>query len=61
MLAEVLDPDGVVEHRESRSDVEFMALHDGLEANNWEIAREAAERTGASLDGLVDAVDRVGR
>ena len=53
MLDDLLATDGVTEHRELRSAVGFMALHGGLEANTWEIAREAAERSGASLYGVV--------
>ena len=53
MLEELLATDGVIEHCELRSRLGFMALHGGLEANTWEIAREAAARTGASLYGVV--------
>lgn len=53
MLADLLATDGVVEHCELRSPVGFMALHGGLEANTWEIAAEAARRSGASLYGVV--------
>jgi phage replication-related protein YjqB (UPF0714/DUF867 family) len=53
VLDELLATDGVTEHCELRSRFGFMALHGGLEANTWEIAREAAERTGASLYGVV--------
>lgn len=53
MLDELLATDGVTEHCELRSRVGFMALHGGLEANTFEIAREAADRTGASLYAVV--------
>jgi len=53
MLDELLATDGVSEHCELRAPIGFMALHGGLEANTWEIAREAASRTGASLYGVV--------
>lgn len=53
MLAELLATDGVTEHLELGARVGFMALHGGLEANTWEIAAEAARRTGASLYGVV--------
>ena len=56
-LAELLATDGVTEHFELRSTVGFMALHGGLEANTWEIAAEAASRSGASLYGVVQATD----
>lgn len=53
MLDELLATDGVTEHCDLRSSIGFMALHGGLEANTWEIAREAADRSGASLYGVV--------
>jgi len=53
VLDELLATDGVIEHCDLRSRVGFMALHGGLEANTWEIAREAAVRTGASLYAVV--------
>lgn len=53
MLADLLATDGVDEHCELRSTIGFMALHGGLEANTWEIASVAAERTGASLYAVV--------
>jgi len=40
-----------------RSEVGFMALHGGLEAGTFEIAREAAERAGASLYAVVQPDD----
>ena len=50
MLAELLDHDGVVETCTLQAPVGFMALHGGsLERGTAEIAREAAERSGASL------------
>jgi phage replication-related protein YjqB (UPF0714/DUF867 family) len=53
MLADLLATDGVVEHCELRSSIGFMALHGGLEAATFEIAREAALRTGGSLYAVV--------
>jgi phage replication-related protein YjqB (UPF0714/DUF867 family) len=53
VLDELLATDGVTEHCDLRSSIGFMALHGGLEANTWEIAREAAERSSASLYGVV--------
>lgn len=53
MLAELLASDGVEEHCELRSRVGFMALHGGLEATTFEIARACATRTGASLYAVV--------
>lgn len=53
MLADLLATDGVIEHCELRSPVGFMALHGGLEAGTFEIAREAAARADASLYAVV--------
>jgi phage replication-related protein YjqB (UPF0714/DUF867 family) len=53
MLDELLATDGVVEHCRLRSRVGFMALHGGLEANTWEIAREVAQRSDSSLYAVV--------
>ena len=57
MLAELLATPGVTEHCELRSEIGFLALHGGLEANTWEIAREAADRCDASLYGVVQPAD----
>jgi len=57
VLADLLATDGVIEHCELRSKVGFMALHGGLEATTWEIAQEAAARSGASLYGVVQPPD----
>ncbi len=54
MLAALLASPGVVEHCELRSErVGFLSLHGGLEAATFEIAREAAQRSGASLYAVV--------
>lgn len=53
MLADLLATNGVSEFCELRTSIGFMALHGGLEAGTWEIAREAATRSGASLYGVV--------
>jgi len=53
VLAELLGTDGVVEHCELRSPVGFMALHGGLEATTFEVARAAADRAEASLYAVV--------
>ena len=50
MLGELLAHDGVEEHLVVASRVGFLALHGGsLERETDRIAREAAERSGASL------------
>lgn len=50
MLADLLAHDGVEEHLELGSTIGFLALHGGsLERETDRIAREAAERAGASL------------
>ena len=53
MLADLLATDGVREHCELRSTFGFMALHGGLEATTFEIARECARQTDASLYAVV--------
>lgn len=53
MLADLLTTDGVIEICELRSRIGFMALHGGLEAGTWEIADEAARRSGASIYAVV--------
>lgn len=53
MFADLLATDGVEEHCELRSPVGFMALHGGLEAGTFEIARVAADRSGSSLYAVV--------
>jgi phage replication-related protein YjqB (UPF0714/DUF867 family) len=54
VLSELLAHDGVEETAELRSTVGFMALHGGsLERGTAEIAREAAERSGASYYGVI--------
>jgi phage replication-related protein YjqB (UPF0714/DUF867 family) len=53
-LTALLDCAGVVEHCELRSArVGFLSLHGGLEATTFEIASEAARRSGASLYAVV--------
>src|ERR1700759_1084792 len=50
----LLECPGVVEHCELRSPrVGFLSLHGGLEATTFEIATEAARRSGASLYAVV--------
>lgn len=53
MLRDLLATAGVEEHCELRSPVGFMALHGGLEAGTFEIARACAERSGSSLYAVV--------
>src|SRR3954471_7563240 len=49
---------GVVEHCVLRSArVGFLSLHGGLEATTFEIASEAARRSGASLYAVVQPED----
>jgi len=53
MLSQLLAHAGVEETTELRSGVGFMALHGGsLERGTAEIAREAADRSGASYYGV---------
>lgn len=57
-LSELLGCEGVVEHCELRSSrVGFLSLHGGLEATTFEIAFEAARRSGASLYAVVQPDD----
>jgi phage replication-related protein YjqB (UPF0714/DUF867 family) len=57
-LSGLLACDGVVEHCELRSPrVGFLSLHGGLEATTYEIASEAARRSGASLYAVVQPDD----
>jgi len=53
VFRDLLATAGVEEHCELRSPVGFMALHGGLEAATFEIARASAERCGASLYAVV--------
>jgi len=53
VFADLLATDGVEEVCELRSTVGFMALHGGLEATTFEIARAASERSNASLYAVV--------
>lgn len=53
VFADLLSSAGVAEHCELRSTTGFMALHGGLEAATWELARQAADRCDASLYGVV--------
>ncbi len=57
MLPELLATDGVREHLDLGSTVGFLALHGGLERGTFEIAHEAARRSGASLYGVVQPAD----
>jgi phage replication-related protein YjqB (UPF0714/DUF867 family) len=57
MLPELLATDGVREHLDLGSTVGFLALHGGLERGTFEIAQEAARRSGASLYGVVQPAD----
>ncbi len=58
MLDELLATSGVVEHCALRSPaVGFLAIHGGLEAITFEIARAAAMRCGASLYAVVQPDD----
>ncbi len=57
-LRALLECEGVVEHCELRSErVGFLSLHGGLEATTFEIAAEAARRSGASLYAVVQPGD----
>ncbi len=57
-LTALLGCDGVVEHCELRArGVGFISLHGGLEATTFEIASEAARRSGASLYAVVQPDD----
>ena len=53
MLADLLATEGVREHCELRSTLGFLALHGGLEATTFEIARECARQADASLYAVV--------
>lgn len=57
VLTELLAHDGVAEHCELDGRIGFLALHGGLEAGTYELAREAARRTGASLYAVVQPAD----
>lgn len=57
MLTELLAHDGVAEHCELAGPVGFLALHGGLEAGTYELAREAAGRTDGSLYAVVQPGD----
>src|SRR6478735_5634194 len=57
-LSGLLACEGVLEHCELRSRrVGFLSLHGGLEATTFEIASEAARRSGASLYAVVQPDD----
>jgi phage replication-related protein YjqB (UPF0714/DUF867 family) len=49
VLEELLATAGVEEYLETRATFGFCALHGGLEAGTFEVAREAAEHAGASF------------
>ncbi len=57
MLAELLATPGVREIHMPGSRVGLMALHGGLEHGTWEIARDVASATGASLYAVVQPPD----
>ncbi len=57
MFGSLLSHEGVVEHCLLRSKVGFMALHGGLEAATFEIARAAANRSDASLYAVVQPAE----
>lgn len=57
MLAELLAEPGVREIHVPGSGVGLMALHGGLEQGTWEIARDVASATGASLYAVVQPPD----
>jgi phage replication-related protein YjqB (UPF0714/DUF867 family) len=53
VFAELLACPGVEQHVTLRSAVGFLALHGGLEPGTAELARSAADRSGASLYSVV--------
>lgn len=53
MFAELLACPGVEQHVTLRSAIGFLALHGGLEPGTAELARSAADRSGASLYTVV--------
>jgi phage replication-related protein YjqB (UPF0714/DUF867 family) len=57
MLAELLATRGVREIHVPGGRVGLMALHGGLEHGTWEIARDVAAATGASLYAVVQPPD----
>lgn len=58
MFADLLAHPGVIEELELRSTIGFLAFHGGnLEQGTDDIAREAAERSGASLYTVVQPPD----
>lgn len=57
-FAKLLATPGVVEHCELRDDeLGFLAIHGGLEAMTWEIARAAADARGASFYSVAQPDD----